>query len=158
MGYTTDFVGEFKTNVRLDDDTFRLINGLASTRRMKRQGLDPSFGEDGEFYCGDKTDFGQKRTPDIVGYNIPPSNQPSLWLKWIVEDDRQTIVWNEEEKFYSYIEWMQYLIDKILQPKGYLVNGMVEWNGEHCGDRGRIEIKDNKITTYRLKTEWVADS
>ena len=125
MGYTTQFHGYFQIDKKLDDDTFNLINGLAKTRRMKRQGLDPKYGEDGEFFF-DPADFennGQTPTEDIVHYNEPPSTQPSMWLKWIVEDDRQTITWSGGEKFYGYVEWF----------------------GESRGDTGSIIVEENKV-------------
>ncbi len=40
MGYTTDFTGAFKLNKPLDDETYNLLVGLATTRRIKRAGLD----------------------------------------------------------------------------------------------------------------------
>ena len=40
---------------------------------------------------------------------------------------------------------MIYLINKILKPAGYIVNGEIEWNGEDFGDRGEIIVKDNKV-------------
>jgi len=147
MGYTTQFHGYFQIDKKLDDDTFNLINGLAKTRRMKRQGLDPKYGEDGEFFF-DPADFennGQTPTEDIVHYNEPPSTQPSMWLKWIVEDDRQTITWSGGEKFYDYVEWIEYLIAKILAPRGYIVNGSVDWFGESRGDTGSIIVEENKV-------------
>jgi hypothetical protein len=66
MGYTTEFSGSFQIDKKLDEDTFELINGLAQTRRMKRKGLDPKYGDEGEFFF-DPTDFhnyGQSYTAD----------------------------------------------------------------------------------------------
>lgn len=158
MGYTTDFVGSFNIDKPLDQSTFDLINGLASTRRMKRKELDKSFGVDGEFYYNPSTkDSGQEQTSDIVDYNTPPSSQPSLWLQWRVEDDMKTIVWDGGEKFYNYVEWMQYLISNILAARGYTVSGEVEWFGEDRADRGLIRIKDNEISTLHAKTTWAED-
>lgn len=146
MGYSTDFEGSFFLDRKLDQETFELINGLATTRRMKRKGLSKKFGVDGEFFY-DKTskDSGQEHTPDIVDYNRPPSTQPSLWLQWHVEDDMQTISWDGGEKFYCYVEWIQYLIEKILNPKGYVLNGTVKWLGEDPADSGKIRIKNNIV-------------
>lgn len=148
MGYTTDFRGEFKVDRPLDDETFNLINGIASTRRMKRQGLDKKYGIDGEFYFNpDSKDFGQEQEDSIVDYNTPPSTQPGLWCQWIVLDDKQTIEWDGGEKFYNYIEWIKYIIDKILIPRGYVLNGSVDWQGEEFYDRGRIVVRENVVTT-----------
>ena len=36
MGYNTEFLGSFKLNLPLDQKTADLINGITTTRRMKR--------------------------------------------------------------------------------------------------------------------------
>jgi len=150
MGYTTDFEGEFKINKPVDKETAKLLRGLATTRRMKRSGLPEKYGVDGEFYCDSKKDEGFTEIPSqgkIVDGNEPPRTQPGLWCQWKLQEDNQTIEWDGNEKFYAYIEWLKYIIDKILAPKDYVVNGEVTWNGEEQGDTGKIIVTNNKIKT-----------
>jgi len=156
MGYTTEFEGSFKTDKPVDEKTYNLLKGLQETRRMKRAGLSEEYGIDGEFYFEDDGDYGQSRTPEqgtIVDYNSPPSTQPALWLQWEIQEDRQTIKWDEGEKFYKYIAWIRYIIEKILAPKGYKLNGEVTWQGEDRTDRGKIIITDNHIYVDESFTE-----
>lgn len=157
MGYTTSFEGEFKVNKPVDEKTYDLLVGLATTRRMKRSGLDPKiYGVEGEFYCEDRRDSGQQNKPSkgkIVDSNEPPSTQPSLWCQWLIQEDSQTIKWDEGEKFYHYVEWIKYLIDKILKPRGYIVDGEVHWRGEEFRDIGTIVVKDNKVKTVPYGTQ-----
>ena len=54
-------------------------------------------------------------------------------------------MWDEGEKFYDYVEWMEYLIEKILKPRGYVVNGQVTWQGEDSDDKGMIDIRANVV-------------
>jgi len=151
MGYSTDFTGKFKVDKPVDEETAKLLKGLASTRRMKRNLS--GYGVEGEFFVGNTENFGQNKTPDVVDYNSPPSTQPSLWCQWLLQEDNQTIEWNGAEKFYMYIEWIKYLIDKILKPRGYFVNGEVYWFGEDREDLGKIIIKNNDVT---IKTGRIA--
>ena len=144
MGYTTEFCGQFNLNKKLDDDTFNLLTGLARTRRMARN--IEGFGVEGEFYWKDDGNCGQNDTPDVIDYNKPPKTQPSLWLQWVPTEDRMSIEWDGGEKFYSYVEWIQYLITVILEPRGYVLNGSVEWCGEERGDTGTITIENNVVT------------
>jgi hypothetical protein len=144
MGYTTDFTGSFKIDRPVDDETAKLMKGIASTRRMKRN-LE-GYGVEGEFYWNDDGNYGQKRTDDIVDYNEPPKTQPGLWCQWLLQDDNQTIEWDGGEKFYRYTEWIQYLIESILKPRGYSVSGDVEWMGEYGDDRGKIVIENNVVS------------
>ena len=69
MGYTTDFLGEFELDKQLDPIVGNLINGLANTRRVKRditklanmlnlsrQEADLRYGIEGEYYYNKKLD------------------------------------------------------------------------------------------------------
>lgn len=152
MGYNTDFEGGFKINKPVDEETYKLLLGLANTRRMKRSDLDKKYGVEGEFYCEDTENMGQTDKPSqgkIVNYNEPPKTQPSLWCDWDIQKDRQIIKWNGGEKFYGYVEWIRYLIRSILEPRGYIVNGEVGWFGEDHGDTGIIKVEDNQVISKR---------
>lgn len=146
MGYHTEFQGQFNLNKKLDPATQEFLENFNKTRRMKRKGLDASYGVDGEFYCG-KGPCGQDEEDNIVDYNSPPSTQPGLWCQWVPTPDGLYIEWDGGEKFYHYVEWIEYLIKKVLAPKGYVLNGVVYWQGEENQDTGKIVIKNNKVTT-----------
>ena len=143
MGYSTDFFGSFEIDRPVDKETAKLLKGLATTRRMKRN--IEGYGIEGEFYVNGSGDFGQGREDNIVDYNEPPSTQPGLWCQWILLDDNQTIEWDGGEKFYYYIEWVEYIINSILKPRNYILNGEVEWHGEEYDDIGKIIVKDNNV-------------
>ena len=110
---------------------------MPETRRMQRS--IEGDGVDGEFYVGDD------REDTIINYNRPPGEQPGLWCQWQLQRDNQTIMWDGGEKFYYYTEWIEYIISKILAPRGYIVNGEVEWSGEDPTDVGKIVVKNNKV-------------
>ena len=144
MGYTTDFRGSFEITPKLSNEDRIFLTKLAQTRRMQRK-LDSKYGVEGEFFVDGAGDFGQDEDKSITDYNRPPRTQPSLWLQWIPNEDGSELEWDGNEKFYSYIEWLQYLITNIFKPKGYKLNGTVEWRGEDWDDTGSIVVKDNKI-------------
>ena len=102
MGYNTCFEGCIEINKPLDEETKKLLKGLASTRRMrrdveilaKRLNIDMKkcielYGEEGEFYFHDDNVSGQTRTEDIITYNDPPKSQPGLWCQWILDENIQ---------------------------------------------------------------------
>lgn len=161
MGYTTEFKGTFLVNKKLDDETKKLLNGLAKTRRMKRsipklaemlniteEEALHTYGTDGEFYFNEKDFHNSGQTDDnsIIDHNCPPETQPELWLQWVYNEEKQCIEWDGREKFYGYIEWLEYIIDRILKPKKYSLTGVVQWNGEDAKDIGSIVITDNVMT------------
>jgi len=150
MGYTTDFNGEFKLNKKLDAETHTFLNKLAETRRMKRN-VDAKYGIEGEFYVDGEGFAGQDRDNTVMDGNSPPMTQPSLWLQWRPTDDGTAIEWDGGEKFYSYVEWIEYLIEKVLAPRGYTLTGAVQWRGENFDDLGTILIQDNVVTVKNGK-------
>ena len=147
MGYSTEFNGEFKINKPLDAATYKLLKGLNETRRMARK-VDKKYGVEGEFYIKGKGSMGQDHEPNIIDFNKQPITQPSLWCQWVPSTDKERIVWDCGEKFYRYTEWIIYLIDKILKPRGYILNGNVDWQGEDSDDRGTICITNNVVKEH----------
>jgi hypothetical protein len=145
MGYTTDFSGSFRLNKKLDKQTHEFLNKLATTRRMARN-VDPKYGVEGEFYVDGKDSFGQGQEDNIIDYNRPPKTQPGLWCQWIPDEEGKEIGWDGGEKFYNYVEWIEYIIEKILKPKDYVLNGDVYWSGEETSDTGKISIEKNNVT------------
>lgn len=74
-------------------------------------------------------------------------SKPSIWLQWVVESYQDTdyLVWDGSEKFYNYIEWLEYLIQYFFKPNKLSISGMVRWRGEEFDDMGTIIIEDNEI-------------
>ena len=67
------------------------------------------------------------------------------YCQWEVTKDRQHIKWDGNEKFRDYIEWLQYIIDDLLLPNGYILMGSVQYSGEDMSDRGTLLIVDGKV-------------
>ena len=114
---------------------------------MKRNCSTALYGIEGEFYVNGEDFRGQGDDFTIVDYNKPPRTQPGLWCQWIPNVDGTAIFWDGGEKFYEYIPWIKYLIEKILAPRGYTLNGVVDWVGENRNDQGRIKIVNNVVKT-----------
>ena len=145
MGYTTDFSGRFELDKPLAPKMKKFLTMLNETRRMKRN-VDEAFGIEGEFFVFGTGSYGQDNDSTIVDFNQQPSTQPSLWCQWVPNEDGTAIEWDGGEKFYAYSEWLFYIINKILAPNGYTLNGTVVWQGEETGDVGKIHVVNNVIT------------
>ena len=104
-----------------------------------------AIGEESGYFVGGGGDFGQARDASIVSYNYPPKGQPGLWCQWVPTEDNTGIEWNGSEKFYSYVEWLRYLVDNFIKPWGYVLSGRVTWRGEDHGDVGAIVVADNIV-------------
>ena len=144
MGYTTDFSGRFELNKELTPKMAQYLKMFNETRRMGRN-TDEVFGVQGEFFVFGGGNFGQNQEPNIIDYNKAPSTQPGLWCQWTPSDDNMGIEWDGGEKFYYYSDWLVYLIYKVLAPNGYVLNGVVTWQGEEIGDVGEIIVENNRV-------------
>lgn len=169
MGYTTDFTGTFTLDRPLSTAQAAYLRKFAGTRRMERDPAklkhlpDPEretvglpVGEDGEFFTGGVGDAGQDYDASVRDYNCPPSSQPGLWCQWVPTKSGDGIQWDMGEKFYEYIAWLEYVIEKFLRPWGLVLSGEVDWVGENFdSDRGKIIVKDNLVTVWRGKVSVV---
>ena len=158
MGYTTDFEGKFNLDRALLPEHSAYLAAFSNTRRMKRDAAAVAdivdelrddaglpVGDDGGYFVGAGGLHGQDCSSDVVAYNLPPNGQPGLWCQWEPDEGRTAIEWNGAEKFYSYVEWLEYLIEHFIGPWGYELNGEVAWQGEEPDDRGVLCVKGNKV-------------
>jgi hypothetical protein len=53
--------------------------------------------------------------------------------------------WDGEEKFYDYINWLDWLLKNIFLPNELSLSGTTLWQGEDVGDVGLITVIDGKV-------------
>lgn len=84
---------------------------------------------------------------------------PSSYCQWVLTKDCRGIEWDHEEKFYDYVEWLQYIIDNVLEPAGLSLNGSVRYQGERMTDYGLLTVEDGKVKQMQeqLLTDTLAD-
>lgn len=161
MGYTTDFDGKLTFNKEVSEQLKEYINRFSATRRMPRdnekiKALYPNWrelcffgdlGNKGEYFAPVSSNYGQDRDGTIIDYNgFEESVHPGLWCQWVINDDNE-LEWDGNEKFYNYVEWLEYLIHHFFDPLGYILNGEITWQGEDTDDCGVIHVEDNYVTT-----------
>lgn len=158
MGYTTTFLGEFTITPALTEAQVSYLLKFSETRRMKRMAElarklpDPCrtavnlpIGRDGEYFVGWTRTESWGRDDSLLNYNLPPADQPGLWCHWVPTEEGTSLEWDGAEKFYDYVEWLEYLIKHFFTPWGRTLNGRVEWHGEEFEDIGIIRVKDNLV-------------
>jgi hypothetical protein len=111
------------------------------------------IGNDGAYFVGGIGNSGQDHDISVISGNYPPPEQPGLWCQWIPNDDDTAIVWDEGEKFYEFLPWLNYIITHFLNPWGYTLKGKVIWQGEDIDDRGAIFVIDNNVTTVDFEDD-----
>lgn len=140
------------------------------------------YGNDGEYYVGDVVpesviDYNkppghilQGKGNDLSLNEVWTENvrlskkglcQPGLWCQWEVKRDwkmpsNTCLFWDGGEKFYNYVEWLNYLIKHFFSKWGIVFNGSIEWQGEDSSDKGIIVVEDNvvKIGTAKITYEF----
>lgn len=144
-----EYINIFSTKCHMKRD-----NALLAQRTGKPIGF---FGDEGEYFVDFSDDYGWNPSPDVVDHNKPPKTQPGLWCQWIIGFDAKNqsyyLEWDGNEKFYYYVEWLQYLIDNFLSPTGWILNGTIEYRGEEMEDIGIIKADENVITVKELDFE-----
>lgn len=159
MGYTTDLYGTLKFNRQLTVGEKNYLEKFSDTRRMARN-VDNKYGVEGEFYVDGEGPMGQGNEDNIIDYNAPPKTQPGLWCQWVPTEDGNGLGWNGMEKFYHYVEWLEYLIKSVFPwiledgDEPLVLNGEIEWYGEDREDMGKIVVKNNEVTALEARVVY----
>jgi hypothetical protein len=139
------------------------------------------YGFMGEYFVGADGFRGQDSDNSVLDYNSPSGDiswddykgdwelreklqaelnkdkrrQPSLWLQWVLNDEGTELAWDGNEKFYNYIEWLEYLIQHFFEPWGIKLNGGITWVGEDTSDTGMIKVTDNVVEVFEGEIKYV---
>jgi len=122
MGYAVYYSGEVEVTPSLTEDDARTIRAFVN--------LEPTD-ETRPLFAA----IAESSEPDLPGYG-------SLLT---VSEERDAILPEEGESRHGVRMWLKLLIEHFLGPRGYVLNGEVEWDGEDLEDRGRLFIKDNEL-------------
>ena len=71
--------------------------------------------------------------------------RPKSYMQWVPSETLDHIVYDGNEKFYNYVEWLQWLLDH-LTTFGVTANGTLYWSGEDADDTGTIEVVESVVT------------
>lgn len=159
MGYDTFFSGEFRLNKRLSDAHAAYLRAFGEKRHVTyndkaieacsdplRVAVGLPLGPGGAFFVASNP------APHLIeDANTPPPGVPGLWCRWEPNNENTAIVWDGSEKFYDYVEWLAWIVTKLLAPWGYVLSGTIEWRGDTMGDHGSIVVTRNKIEVRKGK-------
>lgn len=75
----------------------------------------------------------------------PPGYPDRGYCQWELTKDWMGLHWNGGEKFYEYVEWANYLIEKLFKPAGVSMTGNVKYSGEATDDCGVLVIENGIV-------------
>lgn len=127
MGYTTDFEGKLDFSRVLTVTELRELEDLEDYQLQEQQ------------------------------FSKYADNHPDSYNQWKPTKDGMALEWNGGEKFYEYVEWLEWLIDNYFKPKKIILNGVLRYQGEEIGDVGRIEVKDNVVDVIKLDPQGIVE-
>lgn len=84
-------------------------------------------------------------------------DSPGGYCQWRLTKDCRHIEWDGGEKFAAYVEWLQWIIDRILTPAGVSLSGTAEYAGEDIRDRGTISVHGGEGRARKAEAPAVAD-
>jgi hypothetical protein len=182
MGYTTDFSGSLSLSRPATEVEKNYLDKFSDTRRMKRnveklhemfkgEGGNPFaktreeiYGNEGEYFVGGLGSMGQTNDASVIDQNYPPGQtdwsysngegQPGLWCQWILNGDGTQLEWDGNEKFYNYVEWLNYMIKHFFKPWGITLDGQIYWVGEDTSDQGVIKVTNNKVKVFEASISF----
>lgn len=138
----------------LDSQALYLLD-FGRTRRVKRDvaklqtipdpgraAVDLPLGEEGGYFINEHH---AQVEATILDHNRPPVGQPALYCQWVPTANGYGIAWDGRERFYRYVEWLQYLLNHFLGHWGQCLSGTVRWQGETPSDCGQIVVAANQI-------------
>ena len=150
MHMPVKFSGTLELNKKLDEETFALLTGLHITTRFARIGLDKEkYGVEGEFYIPYIPEEWDelKRNYHIVEPKRPPHTQPSFVCHWQPTQTKSVLQWDDEWSgdLLPDIQWIEYLIDNVLSPRKYTLNGQATWQSADKITCGKVIVSNNKL-------------
>jgi len=169
MGYTTRFKGSFNCSRQLTIDEAEYLRAFSSVRHMKRDNAIAAqliaegkletntlrakvklpLGTQGAYIIDVNSNLEPSKDKSILDCNHPPKEQPGLWCRWTITQDRQQVCWSGVEKFYDYTAWIEYLIKHFFAPWGIQLTGTIFWAGENDADMGHLAIHQNHVFTRK---------
>lgn len=91
----------------------------------------------------DLADSDSRELPTLLAEGAPAG-----YCQWRPTRRLDGIEWDGNEKFYDYVEWLQFIIDRRLKPWGYALSGSVVYNGEEAGDCGALAIVNGVVKQF----------
>lgn len=94
---------------------------------------------------------------DQALYNKYSPEHPDSYNQWEPSEDGMSLRWNGGEKFYDYVDWLEWLVKNYFKPRSIELNGTFRYQGEEIGDVGRIEVKDSSVKLVRLEPSGIVE-
>ncbi|KAI9244948.1 hypothetical protein BDA99DRAFT_577012 [Phascolomyces articulosus] len=187
MGYQTDFEGAIKITPTLPTEVIDTINSLAEYRNNTDGDGDASSFDGTIHHLQGESDTHNKEDHMNNDSFLPlskislrlgrVSQVPSFWCDWHLvnrqkqqdefnkrKEEETVLVWNNAEKFYEYMYWLQYMIDFVtlyaIEQHGIQIerfDGSITWKGEERegdDDNGdySTSVDRGTLSIYRRET------
>jgi len=76
---------------------------------------------------------------------------PDSYLQWVPSEDLQALVYDDNEKFYEYKDWLKWVLSHWIGRWGIVANGEILWSGEETDDNGILKVENNILVVVESK-------
>jgi hypothetical protein len=90
----------------------------------------------------------QASLPTVIDHTKPLLLVPGLWCGWMPNEKGTALIWDGEEKFYAFADWVTFLIEHFFVPWHYTLNGTVAYKDNQFGIddiEGALVVTDNGL-------------
>lgn len=159
MGCTTDFIGHIDIEPSLNDDEIAYLTAFSESRRCSRDG--------GPYVVPGNPAAERDEGIPTAQANTGADGQPGYWCDWVPCWDGCCLAYNGNEKFYSSVAWLKYLIEHFLKPGArasrsglaffegftfdHVLEGMVVGCRRDNKELFAINVKNNRVTEKILR-------
>ena len=111
MGVQTEYLGHIDVVPSLNEAERNYLHRFARSRRCYRP--------EGPYAVDPHNPHDDNSDAAVELYNTLATGQPSYWCDWEPCPEGCCISWNGLEKFYSALDWLEYLIDHFLRSNAH---------------------------------------
>lgn len=83
------------------------------------------------------------------------TDKPGLYCQWVISDDGKSLEWDGGEKFYNYIEWLEFINNTFFKQWKISITGFIQWDGDDFGDSGIIYISKNGLILNKTFQDFI---
>lgn len=138
--YLLTYLSKFFRTIHIERDVEKIKESYYNWKDYSYYG---DLGYEGELYVN----------PEDKSYGNKNLLAVTKWCHFAIEkrEDGNFLIWNGNKRFYHYEAWIQYIIDRFLQPHKIELNGVMLEIGMGSTDANYMVLYENRLFKYYAK-------
>lgn len=138
--YLLTYLSKFFRTIHIERDVEKIKESYYNWKDYSYYG---DLGYEGELYVN----------PEDKSYGNKNLLAVTRWCNFAIDkrEDGNFLIWNGNKRFYHYEAWIQYIIDRFLQPHKIELNGVMLVVGMGSTDANYMVLYENRLIKYYAK-------